>query len=483
MKQNRIALKLSLYFAVSLMVLSLIVGSIFIMLFRHHTIQIYQSDLEKRAVKIANTLSEFNKSQELNGAPKSRHGNGTGYGAYVRFIGDIAGTDVWIIDENFNVITSMHNRQEYTYHMEELPVNASDIIKQVFQNKTIFSEDFSHVLSNLTLTVGTPILDEKQKVIGAVLLHSPVEGMNQAIYQGLLILVISISVALLISILLSIIFSLHFTKPLKRMNYNALKLAEGLYSCKNNINQNDEIGELAKTLDTLALQLEEAEKNSKQIDQMKHDFVANISHELKTPITVIRGSLEALIEEVVTDPAQIRHYHEQMFFETCNLQRLILDLLELSKLQNIEFLIEKQMFSISDLVEDVVKSSKLIAEDKKIEISMEIDDMPNDFFGDYGRLRQMLMIVLDNAIKFSKKDSIIEVSLQNKVLRIKDYGVGISDLDLPHIFEKFYKSRTDINKSGTGLGLAIAYQIASRHDIKITVNSQLGKGTEFIFSF
>lgn len=316
-----------------------------------------------------------------------------------------------------------------------------------------------------------------------MLLHSPVHGTDDTIAQGMTILFFSILVALIISFLLLIIFSYYFTKPLSKMKSTALKLANGEYKVKNNITQNDEIGELACTLDILAARLYDASCESAKLEQMRRDFVANISHELKTPVTVIRGSLEALVEKVVTEPIQVEEYQLQMLSEAKFLQRLIGDLLDLSRLQNTDFVIEKSEISICDIVDDVVRSATHLAQKKGVTISTDKKSNHCIICGDYGRIRQMLFIILDNAIKFSPQNGTIEVILTEHELSIKDNGKGIEPEHLPYIFDRFYKSRSEQNKTGTGLGLAIAKQIADRHNIQVIVESKIGYGSKFTFIF
>lgn len=283
------------------------------------------------------------------------------------------------------------------------------------------------------------------------------------------------------SFLLSLVFSLSFTKPLATMKKTALQITNGEYTAKTNIKQDDEIGELANTLDILAGRLDEASRESEKLETMRREFIANISHELKTPITVIRGSLEALVDKVVTDDSKVEEYHMQMLNESKYLQRLVGDLLELSKLQSMDFVIEKNEISICDVIEDVTRSAGHLAKKEGVKIIFikKIDDCK--IIGDYGRIRQMIMIILDNAIKFSPRNETVHIVLENGRLSIKDNGVGISAEHLPYIFERFYKSRSEKNKIGTGLGLAIAKKIADRHDIELRVKSIEGEGTIFIF--
>lgn len=474
MFKSKINRKLSLYFGIALLIFAIIIGSVFVIIFRNQSLNAHKTELENHANDISESLSFYlNKDG----------GNIGGFGMYLRMLGDLAGTDVWIVDRDLNLITGGRGRGQMSgdYGYADLPPNAGELISESFTGETVFSEDFSNVLAELTLTVGTPIFDNANNVIGVVLLHSPVEGINEAISQGIVILIISIFLALIVSFLLSLVFSFSFTKPLATMKKTALRISNGEYTVKTNIKQDDEIGELANTLDILAERLNEASYESEKLETMRREFIANISHELKTPITVIRGSLEALVDKVVTDDIKVEEYHIQMLNESKYLQRLVGDLLELSKLQSMDFVIEKTEISICDVIEDVTRSADHIAKKEGINIVFTKKMDGCKIIGDYGRIRQMIMIVLDNAIKFSPENDSVHIVLENGRLSIKDNGVGISAEDLPYIFERFYKSRSEKNKIGTGLGLAIAKKIADRHDIELSAKSIVGEGTTFIF--
>ena len=470
--KSKISRRLSLYFSTSLLFFSVIIGILFVLLFRNHTMNIQKSQLEERAYSIANTLSYF-LTEGMS--------HGSGYGAYMRFIGDIAGTDVWIVDESLNLIATKMGSGGHlsNYNYIDLPENADRVVKEVFLDKTFFTKDFSGLLNEPTLTIGVPIKNNT-KVIGVVLMHSSVKGLNDALGQGILILVLSILIALIISIALTTIFSYKFTLPINKMKNTAIKIADGNYYAKTKISQNDEIGQLANTLDILSERLSVASEESKKIEKLRRDFVANISHELKTPITVIRGSLEALVEKIVTSPEMIDSYHQQMLNETIFLQRLVGDLLDLSKLQNPDFLMDMSEVSLNDVIDDAVRSAKHLARKKEININVNLGDDIYIINGDYGRLRQMLIIILDNAVKFSPNGSDVDVVLSNDELYIKDSGEGILKEDLPYIFERFYKTRNEVNKTGTGLGLAIAKEIANNHNFLLSALSEENEGTKFI---
>ncbi|MGE4352923.1 MAG: ATP-binding protein [Oscillospiraceae bacterium] len=478
--KSKIARKLIFYFAAALVLLSILIGVIFISLFRAQTVEDNKNDLEARANSIAGAISEYMGSTGSSGMGMNGSGKG-GYGAYLRFIDDIAMSDVWIVDEDLNLI-AVNPMSGESYNYSDLPEDADQVVKEVFGGNTTFSEGFSGLLQAPTLTIGTPIEIDGQ-IVGAVLLHSPVEGIYDATMQGVGILAVSTLAALILAVILSVFLALTFTKPLNKMTSSALLLAEGDYTVKTNVRQRDEIGELAHAIDTLSDRLMAAKQESEKLDKLRRDFVANISHELKTPVTVIRGSLEALCDEVVTEPEQVKNYHRQMLNESLALQRLVNDLLDLSKLQNTDFKIDRQELNLCDILRDAVRSAGHLAREKNIEVQESFDTPYHAVTGDYGRLRQMFLTVLDNAIKFSSPGSIVQVVLKDKCVAIRDHGKGIANEDLPHIFDRFYKVKSEENKKGSGLGLAIAKQIAERHGIEVSVTSKPGEGTEFCFKF
>ena len=503
--KNKIALKLTLYFAAALLIFALVVGSSFRFLFWQHTEALKRAEFEQRAVKIAQAMvdtreqvtawqermaqkqadegeKEGKRQEQRPGGGGGQFG-GWGYASMLRFLSSSAADDVWIVDLENNLEVSDHKggpSRIITY--KDLPPDADKVVKEAFRGKTVFGQGFSPLLQVPTLTVATPIQDKNGAIIGVVLLHSPLSGMEEAAGQGMKILWVSAGIALLLASVFSLLFSLKFTKPLNMMKRTAEEMAEGDYAVRSGVQQNDEIGELGKALDILGERLELASQESAKLDQLRKDFIANISHELRTPVTVIRGSLEAICDKVVDTPEQIEEYHRQMLSESIFLQRLINDLLDLSRLQNHNFQIEKTQLNLCDVVQDVVRSSQHIGKRKAINVEIKSDVDIYPFNGDYGRLRQMLMIFLDNAIKFSPLGSTVEVLLTGNVLKVVDHGCGIPAKDLPHVFERFYKTRVETNKSGTGLGLAIAKEIAERHDIKVSMTSEPDVATVVIMT-
>lgn len=472
--KNRIAWKLALYFAVLLLLFSTVIGGVFASLFKTHTLELYQADMEKRAVAIASSLSELMNDDQWG---RMMMGRTPGLGTYLQYLDEIAMSDVWIVDEDMTLLMIGHMAsRSYTYG--DLPSNLGDIVARVFDGAITHSEGFSSLLETPTLTVGAPI-ESGGRVIGALLLHAPIEGMDAALSQGYGILASSLLVALAFSILLSILLAYTFTKPLNKMKRTAMDLAAGTYSVRTGVRQNDEVGDLATAIDTLSVRLEDASQESAKLEALRREFVSNVSHELRTPVTVLRGSLEALCDGVVADPAKVAEYHRQMLRESRVLERLVNDLLDLSRLQNLDFAIERSELDLKEAVRDAVRSASHLGAPRRIEIRLQEAEGTLDVPGDYGRLRQLFLILLDNAVKFSPDGGTVEVRTDPEGVSVTDHGPGISAADLPYIFDRFYKVDSEENKAGTGLGLAIARQIADRHGFSLSADSRVGGPTTF----
>lgn len=221
---------------------------------------------------------------------------------------------------------------------------------------------------------------------------------------------------------------------------------------------------------------------SERLEQLRRDFVANVSHEFRTPLTVIRGSLEAMVDGTVENSEEIKRYHQRMLSETRGLERLVEDLLELSRLQSGTTKMNKETLHLPNVLEDVVRSLQTIAGKKGIIIEYLSKQEIPPFVGDYDRLRQLFVIFLDNAIKYSPKNtkvtvetSVVESNLLSII--ICDQGFGIAPDELAHIWDRFYKIDKSRNSRGTGLGLAIAKHLLELHDASVTVQSEQEKGT------
>ncbi|MEG2339099.1 MAG: histidine kinase dimerization/phospho-acceptor domain-containing protein, partial [Clostridium sp.] len=275
--------KLFSYFALSLVSLSLVISLVFVFSFRNYAIEFHKEDMLKRANSISSALSSFMTSK----SPPP------GFGAYLRFLDDIAGSDVWIVDTNLNVLSSSCADMGSS-NTTTLPEGSEDIVNQVMKNETAYKEHSSSMLSDTSITLGVPIKGDNSKVIGALILHSPANYSKSLMSSSVIMLIGSLIIGLVLSFLLSLWLSKRFTDPI------ILKEAE----------------------------------DAIKLDKIRSSFVANVSHELRTPITVIRGFSELLESGIVKDENKVHDYTSQIVEESKYLQNMVNDLLDLSKLQN-----------------------------------------------------------------------------------------------------------------------------------------------------
>jgi signal transduction histidine kinase len=477
--KNSIARRLMLYFALALGLFALVIGLVFTAFFRQNIVDRAKEELKAKAETIAAAVSGGTAAQMDTGRRFGMQGKAR-YALYLNFLTETGSADAWIVDEDHALLTGKATAKAYLY--TDLTESADKAIEEAFKGNITFSEGFSQLLNTPTLTVASPIRSG-DTVIAALLLHAPVKGIGDAAAQGLAILLYSTAAALALSAILSALLAAKLSKPLHKITGTALCLAEGNYESRTGIAQRDEIGRLASAVDTLSERLESARSRSEGLDKLRRDFVANISHELKTPVTVLRGSLEALCDGVIRDPDQIAQYHKQMLNESLALQRLVSDLLELSKLQNTDFSMDMAQINLMDALSDAVRSARQMAAGKEITIILDMDRPLFPYTGDYARLRQLFLIVLSNAVKFSPVGSNVEATVKGYSVTVTDHGPGIAAADLPYIFDRFYKARPQEEREGSGLGLAIARGIAQRHGAVIAAASQPGEGAVFTIDF
>jgi signal transduction histidine kinase len=468
--KSRISKKLILYFGSTLLVFTVIIGGIFMLVFRNYVISDNEAKLKDKALTIASTISESSDLLRPTG----------GMGMLLRTLYGSGSEDVWVINSDYSISTRRMGQQN-AITFNQLPESAQQVVESVLGGETKLTEDFSSLLDGSSMTVATPLLDKSGNIIGAVLVHTQITGLNAGYQAASWIMGLSLLFALAIAVGMGTLLSLSFSKPLNQMASMATELSDGNLSVRNNINQKDEVGQLADNLNSLAVKLQQSDLQREQLNQIRKDFMATVSHELKTPLTVLQGSLEALMEKVAIEPDQINRYYKQMHDETMALSRLTNDLLELTRLSSADFTIEKKPIALIDPLRSALESAKINGKGKDIQWDIQLSEMI-EVFADEGRIRQLLLILLDNAVKFSSISSNIEVTGENNIIRICDHGPGIRQEDLPYIFDRFYRNN-DASYAGSGLGLAIADQIAKRHDILMDVSSIPNVQTCFTLTF
>jgi heavy metal sensor kinase len=242
----------------------------------------------------------------------------------------------------------------------------------------------------------------------------------------------------------------------------------------------DELERLSVSLNRMIARLDDAFQNSKR-------FVADASHEMRTPLTILRGELENLVEDSRLD-AEVRDRAASLFEEAVRLSRIVEQLFMLSRLDAGEAQADWSRFDLAGLAKTTAEQMSLLAEDKKISITCDANQ-PVLVEGDSARLKQVVVNLLDNAIKYTPQNGAIQLHVHavngHAILEVEDNGVGISPEALPHIFERFY--RVDQIRSGdfegAGLGLSIVKAICSAHGAEIEATSRLSRGSCFRAKF
>lgn len=293
----------------------------------------------------------------------------------------------------------------------------------------------------------------------------------EVMYQSLLGINL---VGILVSILSGMYLTRRLLRPIEVISQTARNITINDLSQRiDTTGPNDELMELARTINSMVDRLERSVNRQKQ-------FISDASHELRTPIAVIQGYIRLLERWGKKDPAILDESIDAIRTEAENMRRLFEQLLTLAQADSGQQLPEYELFSLKPLVEDTLRDFTLIAPDRQIQCQVTAD---HEIYADRTAIRQLLRILLDNSVKFTPETGTIAVSTRQSgdatVIVVNDSGIGIAAEDLPHIFDRFYRSEKSRSKAmgGTGLGLSIAKWITDAHGGTITVESTVGIGT------
>ena len=477
MNVKSIAGRLALALALALSVLALAVGFSFSALFRDYSRQEAKSRLENQA-RVILSLTDTGMQESMGrgqgrGQPQMR--GSANYRRYLQALNTQADIDAWVADKDGHLTTG------YQQAATHLPEEMRPLHEAALAGETRFLEGLSEQ-GVPTLTLGVPI-QGINGIEGALLLHTPLAALRQAEADGLRTLAISVLIGLALAIIASLFLVRRFSRPLERVRATALALAEGDYSARSQVVQQDEVGELARAVDALSLRLDEARQERQEAEGLRQEFMANVSHELKTPVAVLRAMLETLKDGLVTDPGQVQGYYQTMLQETGALDALIRDQMELSRLQTPGFSLTLEPLDLRQTARDALRSAQAMADQKGVTLASRLPDVPVMVEGDVGRLRQMLMIILDNALRFAPMGSEVRLMMDQNSLSVQDAGPGIPGDSLPRVFERFYRVPGGEKGPGSGLGLAIAREIAQRHGMQITAANRKEGGAVFRVSW
>ena len=466
--------KLILYFIMVIVSFAIVIGLVFGFNVRRQTRESIEVNLLSQSNLIANEIAE-NRSFDIDESIVEY---------YLSTI-DVEDLQVWVVNVNgdINTITETHMGMGMMRNYNSLSKNTQELLSQVLNGEQLISDRIKDVFNMDTVTVGTPIQINDQ-IVGALFISASISSIDALSTASIRTMMVALFIGILIAIALGYLLSMNFIKPLMKANNAINTLASGQYNIEIDESRKDEFGLLSKNINSLAKRLDDASRQSENLEKMRQNFIADITHELRTPVTIIRGLAEGIKDNVydIKDSPMISN---QIIHETVGMQRLIQDLLDLSKLEDPDFKLDMRPLELHEVLSDVSRSAKALLESKKQRLSLNIDEGEWNIVGDHQRLKQMFIAVIDNASKFSELNSDIQLNAKmidkQVIISIKDTGVGISELQQKELFKR-YKKDSQNNPNGNGLGLLIVSRIAYKHKIDISVNSEENKGTEIVFT-
>lgn len=394
---------------------------------------------------------------------------------HIETLDDYLSAQIWLVDKNGNVLLNSRKPADMEHPESIEGFNVTD-----FGNKYFRIGNFYHYFSEDTLSVFSPITLNYQ-VKGYIVIHKPLTEIytfnNHLLNMSYLTLGL-LSLCLLFLLGLLIYFVIH---PIRKLAKGVKRYADGDFSEKINVHTNDEIGYLSASIEYMA-----NEMNTLEEDQRK--FVSNVSHDFRSPLTSIKGYVEAMLDGTIPVEMQEK-YLKIILFETERLNKLTTSILELNKYgSHGKTILDITAFDLNHMIKMTALTFEGRCKEKRISFELILTGESLYVMADMSKIEQVVHNLIDNAIKFSHNDSTItiETTVKNgKVfVSVKDTGIGIPKDSLNKIWERFYK--TDLSrgkdKKGTGLGLAIVKEIIQAHGENINVISTESVGTEFIFT-
>ncbi|MGE5438394.1 MAG: sensor histidine kinase [Bacteroidota bacterium] len=258
-----------------------------------------------------------------------------------------------------------------------------------------------------------------------------------------------------------------------------IKSAEDIYLDKGLLS-------LQKEVKKMFLRLQNDINYLKRLEKVRSEFLGNVSHELRTPIFTIQGFIETLLDGAIDDPRVNRSFLEKAARHTENLNNLLSDLIDISMIESHEMHLSFRYFKLNEFLDSVLQELLPLAEDKKLSLKLVPIREDLKVYGDKMRLKQVLVNLIGNAIKYTDEGTVeLSAEEEENLVRIvvRDTGIGISKRDLPRIFERFFRVDKDRSRTagGTGLGLAIVKHIVEAHGSTVDVMSVPGIGSQFSF--
>ncbi|MHB8132497.1 MAG: sensor histidine kinase [Mobilitalea sp.] len=386
------------------------------------------------------------------------------------------GTEVWVVDKKGAVIAAAANHE----YCEGNYLEASEL-KKMQSGSISVSKGQSQYFQEPVIRVIIPITQE-ERVIGAIILYSPIQGINKALSSLSQMVLTAGIISLAIAFLIGIILSRRLSRPILSITEATISIAKGQKQVTVPTDTKiEEINQLGKTFNEMSSKVEANEERMKE-------FVANVSHELRSPLTSIKGFVEALIDNKGKTPEAQQRFLTIINDETDRLAQLVNNLLILSRSEE-EIPLYPENIELKEFIKNVLTSFNARVGENSISIEVISEEESIFLKIDRNSFKQIIVNLVDNALKYSPQGGNVSILLKECAemisISISDSGLGIPERDLPHIWDRFYRVDKDRSREtgGTGLGLAIVKQLTEKNGGQVEAESVLGKGSIFSVRF
>jgi len=340
-------------------------------------------------------------------------------------------------------------------------------------------------------TLGCPMkyvavrIEDGREILGVVRIAVPLSEVQLELHRLYEAVLFGALAAICVAMIIAYFVARSISSPIRRMKEIAQRISKGQFGEKARIKSSDELADLAEALDAMAGELQVKIERLRHLDRVRTDFVANVSHELKTPLTSIRGFVETLEDGAIDDTSNARRFLAIIKKHTQRLGNIIDDLLRLSELES-GGKMEMAEFDLKSLIDEVVMGfgHALGAKRQNLTVGSAAGDYT--IRGNRDKLEQVFVNLIDNAIKYTKQGGRIKVQVAESddavMVTVEDNGIGIPKEDVERVFERFYRVDKAHSRElgGTGLGLSIAKHIVLAHRGEICIDSEPGKGTKVL---
>lgn len=356
-------------------------------------------------------------------------------------------------------------------------------IKTIFSGRTI-RLNYEAASGNRYFVTAKPIVKEQageSQVMSALYVLSSSKHMDDSVVAIRRLLVLSGIGAFLLALGITWIVAHLLSRPLLQMQQATRKIAVGELETRLNISRDDEIGSLASAINNLAEDLQ-------NYRDTRQEFFANISHELRTPITYLEGYSKVIKERLYSTEEERDQYLDVLHQEAKRLQHLVDDLFELSKMEEGKISLSLEWIDLTEVIDNAVHKVQLKASNKGLALSTNLNRSTSWVYGDGLRMEQVILNLLENSVRYTEQGEIsimLDQTDSYVFVTVKDTGIGIAAEELPYVFERFYRVEKSRSRQhgGTGLGLSIAKKLVELQGGEIFVNSRLGEGTSFEIRF